>query len=107
MIDSSIQDLSLALEMTRHRTLKICDRLNLNMDKWVIEPSNIRVWVDDRAVMSRKWITRVFNNSKYEFYNKTYMKVLILSLDDNCDDPGNVVYKQLRKQPNVSFIRIK
>ena len=107
MIDNSIQDLSLALEMTRHRTLKICDRLNLNMDKWVIEPSNIRVWVDDRAVMSRKWITRVFNNPKYEFYNKTYMKVLILSLDDNCDDPGNVVYKQLRKQLNVSFIRIK
>ncbi|TIA87934.1 hypothetical protein E3P99_02896 [Wallemia hederae] len=82
MIDSSVQDLTLALEMTRHRPLRVCDRLNLNLDKWTVENTNIRVWVDPRAILTLKWVERVFGMT-----SSTHVHAIVVSLDDVVDDP--------------------
>ena len=83
MIDSSVQDLTLALEMTRHRPLRVCDRLNLNLVKWTVENTNIRVWVDPRAIFTLKWVERVFSMT-----SSTHVHAIVVSLDDVVDDPG-------------------
>ncbi|EOR00912.1 hypothetical protein E3P77_01711 [Wallemia ichthyophaga] len=81
-IHSSIDDLTLALEMTRHRPLRVCDRLNLNLDKWIIENTYITVWVDPRAIPSKRWLERVFGAS-----SSTHLHAVIVSLDDVADEP--------------------
>ncbi|TIB69934.1 hypothetical protein E3Q22_03483 [Wallemia mellicola] len=84
MVDGSVQDLTLALEMTRHQPLHIRDRLNLNLEKWTIENTNIRVWIDPRAIMTVKWIERVFGNP---LSSSTHLHAVIVSIDDIAEDP--------------------
>lgn len=108
MIDISVQDLTLALEMTRHRPLRVCDRLNLNLDKWVIENTNIRVWVDPRAILTVKWVERVFGGA-----SSTHMHAVIVSLDDVAEEPGKwglycivvvlIAFTQIRLMSSSSF----